>query len=70
MRALLEAPFSRDRGAVPRQAHNLKVARATRAPASSLAVVTDKGYFSPSIVMSRRGSRPLSRIPGISLAVV
>ena len=29
MRALLGAPISRDRGAVPRQAHNLKVARAT-----------------------------------------
>jgi hypothetical protein len=47
VRALLGAPFSRDRGAVPRQAHNLKVARATRAPASSLAVVRDKGYFTP-----------------------
>jgi len=35
-----------------------------------LAVATDKGYFSPSIVMSRRGSRPLSHIPGAGLAVV
>lgn len=59
MRALLEAPFSRDRGAVPRQAHNLKVARATRAPASSLAVVTDKGYFSPSISDVPEGLTPL-----------
>ena len=47
MRALLGAPISWDRGVVPRQAHNLKVARATRAPASSLAVATDKGYFTP-----------------------
>ena len=35
VRALLEAPFLRGRRAVLRQAHNLKVARATRAPASS-----------------------------------
>jgi hypothetical protein len=39
VRALLGAPILRDRRAVLRQAHNLKVARATRAPASSLAVV-------------------------------
>ena len=45
MRALLGAPVSRDRGAVPRQAHNLKVARATRAPASSFGLGKAKGYF-------------------------
>ena len=47
VRALLGAPLLRDRRAVLRQAHNLKVARATRAPASSLAVATDEGYFTP-----------------------
>ena len=45
MRALLGAPVSRDGGAVPRQAHNLKVARATRAPASSFGRGKAKGYF-------------------------
>ncbi len=60
MRALLGAPISRDRGAVPRQAHNLKVARATRAPASSLAVATDKGYFTPSISDVPEGLTPLA----------
>lgn len=59
MRALLEAPISRDRGAVPRQAHNLKVARATRAPASSLAVAIDKGYFSPTHSEIPEGLTPL-----------
>ena len=70
MRALLGAPIWRDRGAAPRQAHDLKVGRATRAPAAGLAVALDKGYFSHSIVMTRRGSHPLSLIPGTSLAVV
>ena len=59
MRALLGAPFSRDRGAVPRQAHNLKVARAIRAPASNLAVVTGKGYFSPVDSDDPEGLTPL-----------